>query len=57
MGDHEKALNILVKQLGDFKAAEDYCLLNGEGKGNNSHNMLLHVLLATYLNPNLRWVS
>lgn len=54
MGDHGKALSILVTQLRDFQAAEEYCLLNGEGKAGSPHNMLLHTLLATYLDPKLK---
>ncbi|KAJ1521054.1 hypothetical protein ONE63_002762 [Megalurothrips usitatus] len=48
MGDHDRALSIFVKQLKDFKAAEEYCLTHGE-KGMNSPNMLFHTLLATYI--------
>lgn len=54
MGDHEKALSILATQLRDFKGAEEYCLLNGDRKENNSYNMLFHSLLSIYLNPEHR---
>ncbi|XP_034243766.1 transforming growth factor-beta receptor-associated protein 1-like [Thrips palmi] len=56
MGDHDKALSILVRQLRDFKAAEEYCLING-GKNSNAPNLLLNTLLAIYLDPKLSGVQ
>lgn len=52
LGDHDKALSILVRQLRDFKAAEEYCLVNG-CENSNAPNILLNTLLAIYLDPKL----
>lgn len=51
--EHSKALDILVDQLKDFAAAEEYCVLNSEGKEIKYRNNLFFTLLRTYLNPNL----
>ncbi|ETE73866.1 Transforming growth factor-beta receptor-associated protein 1, partial [Ophiophagus hannah] len=48
--EHEKALHILVHELKDFSAAEDYCLWNSESKGLPYRQKLFHMLLSTYLN-------
>ncbi|XP_042551451.1 transforming growth factor-beta receptor-associated protein 1 [Dipodomys spectabilis] len=47
--EHEKALHILVHELGDFSAAEDYCLWGSEGQDAPSRQRLFHMLLAMYL--------
>lgn len=48
--EHDKALRILVHELKDFSAAEDYCLWNSESKGLPYRRKLFHMLLSTYLN-------
>ncbi|XP_015670729.1 transforming growth factor-beta receptor-associated protein 1 [Protobothrops mucrosquamatus] len=48
--EHEKALHILVHELKDFSAAEDYCLWNSESKGLPYRQKLFHMLLSTYFN-------
>ncbi|XP_029460709.1 transforming growth factor-beta receptor-associated protein 1 [Rhinatrema bivittatum] len=47
--DHEKALNILVWQLKDFSAAEDYCRWSSASKDPVSRRRLFHQLLSVYL--------
>ncbi|XP_003413659.1 transforming growth factor-beta receptor-associated protein 1 [Loxodonta africana] len=47
--EHEKALRILVQELKDFSAAEDYCLWSSEGRGDPYRQRLFHTLLAIYL--------
>lgn len=49
LGEHEKALHILVHEMGDFSAAEDYCLWSSEGQGAACRQRLFHTLLAMYL--------
>lgn len=49
--EHDKALNILVHQLKDFPAAEDYCLWNSVSKDAHYRQRLFHLLLTIYLNP------
>ncbi|XP_069493019.1 transforming growth factor-beta receptor-associated protein 1 isoform X2 [Ambystoma mexicanum] len=49
--EHDKALNILVHQLKDFAAAEEYCLWNSERKDCPYRQRLFHLLLSVYLNP------
>lgn len=51
--DHEKALDILVHNLKDFKGAEMYCVNNTEGKGLKYKHNLFHTLLSVYLDPKL----
>jgi hypothetical protein len=51
--EHEKALDILVHNLKDFKGAEMYCINNTEGKGLKYKHNLFHTLLAVYLDPKL----
>ncbi|XP_004686244.1 PREDICTED: transforming growth factor-beta receptor-associated protein 1 [Condylura cristata] len=46
---HEEALRILVHELGDFSAAEDYCLWRSEGRDLPYRQQLFHTLLALYL--------
>ncbi|KAM9212646.1 transforming growth factor-beta receptor-associated protein 1 [Dugong dugon] len=47
--EHEKALHILVHELKDFAAAQDYCLWSSEGRGDPYRQRLFHTLLAIYL--------
>ncbi|KAM6178702.1 transforming growth factor-beta receptor-associated protein 1 [Rhynchocyon petersi] len=47
--EHEKALHILVHELKDFSAAEDYCLWSSEGKDSACRQRLFHLLLSVYL--------
>lgn len=49
--EHEKALHILVHELRDFSAAEDYCLWRSEGRDPPYRQQLFHTLLAIYLSP------
>ncbi|RXM99557.1 Transforming growth factor-beta receptor-associated protein 1 [Acipenser ruthenus] len=49
--EHDKALHILVHQLKDFQAAEDYCLWNSEGRDLSYRQRLFHMLLAVYMDP------
>uniref|UniRef100_A0A8D2D1X8 Transforming growth factor beta receptor associated protein 1 n=1 Tax=Sciurus vulgaris TaxID=55149 RepID=A0A8D2D1X8_SCIVU len=49
LGEHGKALHILVHELGDFSAAEDYCLWSSEGQDAPCRRHLFHTLLAMYL--------
>ncbi|KAK1167685.1 hypothetical protein AOXY_G10434 [Acipenser oxyrinchus oxyrinchus] len=49
--EHEKALHILVHQLKDFQAAEDYCSWNSEGRDLSYRQKLFHMLLAVYMDP------
>ena len=49
MGDHQKAMKILVHQLKDFKAAEDYC----DKMGQNNKKELLGNLLGIYMDKTL----
>lgn len=49
--EHEEALRILVHELRDFPAAEDYCLWRSEGRDPPYRQRLFHTLLAMYLQP------
>uniref|UniRef100_A0A5F9DBX6 Transforming growth factor beta receptor associated protein 1 n=1 Tax=Oryctolagus cuniculus TaxID=9986 RepID=A0A5F9DBX6_RABIT len=49
LGEHEKALHILVHELRDFGAAEDYCLWRSEGCDAPCRRRLFHTLLTLYL--------
>ncbi|XP_049507207.1 transforming growth factor-beta receptor-associated protein 1 [Panthera uncia] len=49
--EHEEALRILVHELRDFSAAEDYCLWRSEGRDPLYRQRLFHTLLAMYLQP------
>ncbi|BFZ03908.1 hypothetical protein BsWGS_06948 [Bradybaena similaris] len=49
--EHEKALRILVHKLKDYGAAENYCLVNSEGKEAGYCKRLFHTLLGVYLDP------
>lgn len=49
--DHEKALKILVHKLRDYGAAENYCVVNSEGRDRNYGKRLFHILLSVYLDP------
>ncbi|WAR03136.1 TGFA1-like protein, partial [Mya arenaria] len=44
--DHEKALRILVHKLRDYTAAENYCLVNSEGRDPTYRKRLFHILLS-----------
>nr|XP_013809560.1 PREDICTED: transforming growth factor-beta receptor-associated protein 1 isoform X4 [Apteryx mantelli mantelli] len=48
--EHEKALHILVHELKDFHAAEEYCIWNSENRGLQYRQRLFHMLLSVYLN-------
>ncbi|XP_019385120.1 PREDICTED: transforming growth factor-beta receptor-associated protein 1 [Crocodylus porosus] len=49
--EHDKALHILVHELKDFPAAEDYCMWSSESKNLAYRQRLFHMLLSVYLNP------
>uniref|UniRef100_A0A8C4RHC5 Transforming growth factor, beta receptor associated protein 1 n=1 Tax=Erpetoichthys calabaricus TaxID=27687 RepID=A0A8C4RHC5_ERPCA len=49
--EHDKAMNILVHQLKDFKAAEDYCIWNSKDRDFSYRQKLFHMLLSTYMDP------
>uniref|UniRef100_A0A8C8VN25 Transforming growth factor beta receptor associated protein 1 n=1 Tax=Pelusios castaneus TaxID=367368 RepID=A0A8C8VN25_9SAUR len=49
--EHDKALHILVHELKDFTAAEDYCIWSSESKDLPYKQRLFHMLLSVYLNP------
>ncbi|KAM9171258.1 transforming growth factor-beta receptor-associated protein 1 isoform 1-T2 [Pangshura tecta] len=49
--EHDKALHILVHELKDFSAAEDYCIWSSESKDLPYRQRLFHMLLLVYLNP------
>lgn len=48
--EHDKALHILVHELKDFAAAEDYCVWNSENRDPSCRHKLFHMLLSAYLN-------
>ncbi|CAF0716807.1 unnamed protein product [Brachionus calyciflorus] len=48
--EHEKALKILVYNLGDYKAATNYCLKNSNDSLKTRKN-LFNILFSIYLNP------
>nr|XP_025958980.1 transforming growth factor-beta receptor-associated protein 1 isoform X2 [Dromaius novaehollandiae] len=48
--EHEKALHILVHELKDFCAAEEYCKWNSDSRGLQYRQRLFHMLLSVYLN-------
>ncbi|KAM8821907.1 transforming growth factor-beta receptor-associated protein 1 [Eudromia elegans] len=47
--EHEKALHILVHELQDFRAAEEYCVWSSERRGQRYRQRLFHMLLGAYL--------
>ncbi|XP_059470664.1 transforming growth factor-beta receptor-associated protein 1-like isoform X2 [Neocloeon triangulifer] len=49
LGEHDKALTILVHRLKDYTAAEEYCEANSVGKDKKSSEDLFHSLLNCYL--------
>lgn len=49
--EHEKALHILVHELKDFRAAEEYCIWNSEKRDVQYRQRLFHMLLSVYLTP------
>ncbi|XP_039246502.1 transforming growth factor-beta receptor-associated protein 1 [Pipra filicauda] len=49
--EHEKALHILVHELKDFHAAEEYCIWNSENRDMQYRRRLFHMLLSVYLTP------
>uniref|UniRef100_A0A8C3PIU0 Transforming growth factor beta receptor associated protein 1 n=1 Tax=Calidris pygmaea TaxID=425635 RepID=A0A8C3PIU0_9CHAR len=49
--EHEKALHILVHELKDFHAAEEYCMWNSENRDTQYRRKLFHMLLSVYLSP------
>jgi len=52
LGDHERALRLLVHKQGDFPAAENYCLINTSESDVAERARLFHMLLSVYLDPN-----
>ena len=51
LGQHDKALNILVSKLENYKMAEKYCDDICEAEGPETKSQLLFSLLNIYLNP------
>ena len=51
MGEHRKALDLLVHRLKDYVAAEKYCQINVMGKDRGFRQRLYLELLKTYLQP------
>ncbi|KAJ8299668.1 hypothetical protein KUTeg_023728 [Tegillarca granosa] len=49
--EHDKALRILVHKLKDFGGAENYCIVNSQGKDPSYRKRLFHALLSVYLDP------
>lgn len=49
--EHDQALDILVHQLKDFAAAENYCVWNSEGRDAPYRKRLFQLLLTSYLSP------
>ncbi|ESP04691.1 hypothetical protein LOTGIDRAFT_135703 [Lottia gigantea] len=47
--EHDKALRILVHKLKDYGAAENYCLVNSQGREPAYRKRLFHILLSVYL--------
>lgn len=54
--EHDKALRILVHKLKDYGAAENYCMVNSNGKDSVVRKRLFHTLLNVYLDPSYEWV-
>lgn len=54
--EHDKALRILVHRLKDYGAAENYCMVNSNGKDSVVRKRLFHALLNVYLDPSYEWV-
>ncbi|XP_055953561.1 transforming growth factor-beta receptor-associated protein 1-like [Argiope bruennichi] len=51
--EHEKALKILVHQLQDHAAAEDYCIRMSNGRDKKYRHRLFYALLSVYLDSTL----
>ncbi|GIY25978.1 transforming growth factor-beta receptor-associated protein 1 [Caerostris darwini] len=51
--EHEKALKILVHQLQDHDAAEDYCIRMSNGRDKKYRHRLFYALLSVYLDSTL----
>jgi hypothetical protein len=52
LGDHERALRLLVQKLRDFTTAENYCIVNSTDTDLAARTRLFHLLLSIYLDPN-----
>ena len=57
LGEHERALRLLVHKLNDFPAAENYCLINTSKSDIAERARLFHMLLSVYLDPSNEFVS
>lgn len=51
LGEHEKALSMLVHQLKDFSAAEQYCISQSRGASDEKKSHIFIMLLKIYLRP------
>jgi len=51
LGEHDRALRLLVHKLNDFPAAENYCLINTSESDIAERARLFHMLLSVYLDP------
>nr|XP_061796722.1 transforming growth factor-beta receptor-associated protein 1 homolog [Nerophis lumbriciformis] len=49
LGDHDKALHILVHKLRDFKSAEAFCIWTSSNRDSTYRQKLFHLLLEMYL--------
>ena len=56
LGEHERALRLLVHKLRDFPKAENYCLINTSESDVAERAWLFHMLLSVYLDPNNEFV-
>lgn len=53
LGEHEKALTLLVHMLHDYKLAERYCVEASSAKTDSKQQYkLFHILLGIYLDKN-----
>lgn len=51
LGEHEKALSMLVHQVRDFSAAEQYCIAQTKGANAAAKSDIFLKLLRIYLRP------
>ena len=52
MGEHDKALEILVRDIQDFNGAEKYCDQISRNKSNSFKQKMLTNLVKAFLNSN-----
>ena len=54
LGEHEKALRLVVHRLKDYDAAENYCLENSGEDDSVKRKQLFHILLSIYLDQSYK---